>query len=116
MELKISTSPHPDYASVAVRGEIDLYTAPSLHSELVSALDGTSGGRVVVDMSQVGFCDSTGMNVLLSGMKRARERGGDLELVAPGPAVMKVLQVTGLDGVFVVHDSPESAAVTAGGT
>ncbi len=84
-------------------GEIDLYTAPRLHSELSGVIAGTpQGSRVVVDMSGVEFCDSTGMNVLLSCLRQARERGGELELAAPRPAVRKILQVTGLDSVFTI--------------
>jgi anti-sigma B factor antagonist len=57
-------------------------------------------------MSGVEFCDSTGMNVLLSCLRQARERGGELELAAPRPAVRKILSVTGLDAVFTVADFP----------
>ena len=64
------------------------------------------GTRVIVDMSGVEFCDSTGMNVLLSCLREARERGGELELAAPRPAVMKILQVTGLDSVFTIDSQP----------
>ncbi|GAA3730610.1 anti-sigma B factor antagonist [Spinactinospora alkalitolerans] len=113
MELKISSQSQADYAIVAVRGEIDLYTAPHLHSELVDALD-DGASRLLVDMSGVEFCDSTGMNVLLSAMKRSREKEGDLELVAPRPAVMKILQITGLDGVFTIHESTDAVPVAAG--
>lgn len=83
---------------------MDLYTAPRLQTELAAlARDGAS--RVVVDLSGVEFCDSTGMNVLLSAMKRLREQGGTLELAAPRAAVRRILQVTGLDTVFSVHDA-----------
>ncbi|WP_269134472.1 STAS domain-containing protein [Spiractinospora alimapuensis] len=111
MELKISTSAHSDHALVAVRGEIDLYTAPRLHSELVAALDNAGGGRLLVEMSQVEFCDSTGINVLLSGLKRARERSGDLEIVAPSGTVSKILEVTGLDAVFRIHPTLDTVRV-----
>jgi anti-sigma B factor antagonist len=46
------------------------------------------------------------MNVLLSCLRQARERGGELELAAPRPAVRKILSVTGLDAVFTVADLP----------
>ena len=88
-------------------GEIDLYTAPRLQSELAAVIANSArGSRVVVDMSGVEFCDSTGMNVLLSCLRQARERGGELELAAPRPAVMKILQVTGLDAVFTIDTDP----------
>lgn len=87
-------------------GEIDLYTAPRLQSELTAVIAGAApSSRVVVDLSGVEFCDSTGMNVLLSGLRQARERGSELELAAPHPAVRKILSVTGLDAVFTVGES-----------
>lgn len=89
---------------MAASGEVDLYTAPRLASELNSVLATDGAARIVVDLSGVEFCDSTGMNVLLSALKRAREQGGGLELAAPRPAVRKILQVTGLDTVFTVLD------------
>jgi anti-sigma B factor antagonist len=91
---------------MSVAGEIDLYTAPRLHGELVAALSVDYPVRLVVDMSGVEFCDSTGMNVLLAAHRRAQEHGGELQLAAPRPGVRKILQVTGLESVFTVTDDP----------
>ncbi|GLW09830.1 anti-sigma-B factor antagonist [Microtetraspora sp. NBRC 13810] len=104
VELKVSTRSHAGHAIVAVAGEIDLYTAPRLQAEFTRLLE-DGPARVVIDMSGVDFCDSTGMNVLLSALKRLKERGGALEVAAPRPAVRKILQVTGLDSVFIVHET-----------
>jgi anti-sigma B factor antagonist len=91
--------------TVIATGEIDLYTAPKLQTDLAVIVDGVGpAARVVIDMSGVGFCDSTGMNVLLSCLRQVRGRGGELELAAPRPAVKKILQVTGLDAVFTVSE------------
>jgi anti-sigma B factor antagonist len=109
VELNVSSRSHGDHAIVTASGEIDLYTAPRLHSELSAVIADGGQARVVVDMSGVDFCDSTGMNVLLSWLRQARERGGELELAAPRPAVRKILQVTGLDAVFTIVD--DAAAV-----
>ena len=88
-------------------GEIDLYTAPRLHSELAAVIANSAPAtKIIVDMSGVEFCDSTGMNVLLSCLRQARERGGELELAAPRPPVKKILQVTGLDSVFTIGADP----------
>ncbi len=66
-------------------------------------------------MSAVDFCDSTGMNVLLSALKRMKEQGGALDVAAPRPAVRKILQVTGLDSVFTVYDEvPQEFLITEG--
>ncbi|MCD0452512.1 STAS domain-containing protein [Actinocorallia sp. API 0066] len=105
MELQVSTASQAGHAVVSAVGELDLYTAPRLQQALQALLGEQELDRVVVDLSGVEFCDSTGMNVLLSGMKRVRERGGVFELAAPRPAVQRILQVTGLDTVFTVHDA-----------
>ena len=106
------TQTHGDHAVMSVAGEIDLYTAPKLHSALTTALAEGGPIQLVVDMTGVDFCDSTGMNVLLAAHRRAREAGGDLMLAAPRPAVRKVLQVTGLESVFTVLEDP---AIVNGG-
>src|SRR5208283_4733678 len=104
VELNVSSRFHDDHTIVTICGEIDLYTAPRLHSELGAVLVDGMPTRVVIDMSGVEFCDSTGMNVLLSYLRRVRERGGELEIASPKPAVRKILQVTGLDSVFTLVD------------
>ena len=96
---------------MAITGEIDLYTAPRLQAEFTRLLE-NGPDRIVIDMSGVEFCDSTGMNVLLSALKRMRERGGSMFLCAPRPAVRKILQVTGLDSVFVVYDAVPAELLT----
>src|ERR1700723_76059 len=107
VELNVSSRFQDDHTIVTIRGEIDLYTAPRLHSELVGLLAEGMPVRVIIDMSGVEFCDSTGMNVLLSCLRRARERGGELEIAAPKPAVRKILQVTGLDSVFTLVEDTD---------
>ena len=102
MELKVSSRSEGDRVVVALSGEIDLYTAPRLQSRLASELNVDYPVRLVVNMSGVNFCDSTGMNVLLAAQRMAREHGGNVELSGPRPAVRKILQVTGLESVFTV--------------
>jgi anti-sigma B factor antagonist len=105
VELKVTTRSQGDHTVLSVTGEIDLYTAPTLQSELTSAF-GRGQVRLIIDMSGVDFCDSTGINVLLAAHRQAREHGGDLQLASPGSATRKVLQVTGLESVFTVIDEP----------
>jgi anti-sigma B factor antagonist len=112
VELKVSTWSQGDRTVVSVAGEIDLYTAPRLHGELFAVLAGDAPVRLVIDMSGVEFCDSTGMNILLAAHRRAHEQGGDLELAAPRATVRKVLQVTGLESVFTVVDDPAKVTGT----
>jgi anti-sigma B factor antagonist len=106
VELKVTSLTQGDRIVVSVRGEVDLYTVPRLQRELAGALAAGQPVRLVVDLSGVEFCDSTGVNALLAAHRQAREAGGDLELAGPRPAVRKILQVTGLESVFTVIESP----------
>lgn len=110
VELNVSTSSQGDHTVVTATGELDLYTAPRLQTALASLLR-SRADRVVVDLSGVEFCDSTGMNVLLAAMKRLKEQGGSFELAGPRPAVRRILQVTGLDAVFTITDAVPSRGV-----
>jgi anti-sigma B factor antagonist len=106
--LLLETRESNDWTVVEVKGEVDLYTAPRLKALLTEL---TAGGRsrIAVVFSGVEFMDSTGLGVLISGLKRCREAGGTLALVAPTEPVRKVLGITGLDQVFSIHDDVSSA-------
>ncbi|MDP9075613.1 MAG: STAS domain-containing protein [Actinomycetota bacterium] len=98
-ELLVSRS--AEGAVVGVRGELDLYTAPQLQDQLAKLVE--QGVRqVVADLAGMEFVDSTGLSVLVDGMRRLREDGGDLTLRSPTPNATKVLEITGLSRVFVI--------------
>lgn len=100
--LDLDTRESGDWTVVGVRGEVDLYTAPRLKTVLTE-LTGSGRTRIAVEFGGVEFMDSTGLGVLISGLKRCREAGGTLALVAPTEPVRKVLSITGLDQVFSIH-------------
>lgn len=112
MDLAVTTSTVGGQAVVSVNGEVDVYTAPTLRDQLTGLLD--SGTKsVIVDMSQVGFCDSTGLGSLVAALNHAREKGGTLALVAAQDRVLKLLRITGLDQVFTLYPSVDDAVGTS---
>jgi anti-sigma B factor antagonist len=68
--------------------------------------------RIVVDLAGVDFMDSSGLAVLISGLRRTNERQGALALVSPTPSVRRVLSITGLDKVFPIYDSVDQATAS----
>ena len=104
MSVEVDISDVDDHAVVKVSGEVDLATSPRLRDALVEITD-ENEPRVVVDLEDVGFIDSTGIGVLVGGVKRARSHGGDLALVCTQRRILKVLEITGLLQVFDVHDT-----------
>jgi anti-sigma B factor antagonist len=111
MDLSIETNNVGDAVVVQVGGEVDVFTAPQLREALVAAVDGSSR-NVVVDLQGVDFLDSTGLGVLVAGLKRVRQHGGELSLVCTREHILKILDITGLVKVLKVYDSVEAA--TAG--
>ena len=79
---------------LVVEGEVDLSVAPRFAQELESLVEGAAGSAIV-DLSGVGFIDSSGVRELLKAHRRAQSSGGDLVLRAPSTACRRVLQVSG---------------------
>lgn len=102
---------HPPYAVLSAAGEIDVATAPDLRAALLELI-GEGRNRIVVDLEQVEFLDSTGLGVLVSSVKRVRADGGDLTVVCTRPHILKVFEITGLTSVFSVHDSLATAVAS----
>jgi anti-sigma B factor antagonist len=94
-----------------VSGEIDVYTAPKLREQLID-LVGAGGYHIIVDMENVDFLDSTGLGVLVGGLKRVRAHDGSLQLVCTQERILKIFRITGLTKVFPIHASVDEAVAT----
>jgi anti-sigma B factor antagonist len=93
---------------VVVHGEVDIRTAPELRDCLGQIID-DGVGRVVLDLTDVEFLDSTALSVMVGAHKRLTKKGAPLSIVAGSEAVQRVLTVTGLTRVFAVHRSLDDA-------
>ena len=110
IELVFDTTTQDGWEVLAVRGEIDAYTSPRLRERLTELMD-QGRYRLIVDLEGVEFMDSTGLGVLVSCLKRAKEHDGDLALVCTSPQILRVLAITGLDKVFQIRRAvPEATA------
>jgi anti-sigma B factor antagonist len=86
---------------VAVRGEIDIFTAPEFKERITGAID---AGRdlVVVDLGETSFIDSSSLGVLISAHRRLSGRDGRLVIACDVPAVLNTFKITGLDAVLEI--------------
>ena len=91
-------------AGVAVRGEIELATAPELTAALDEAIRRTSG-LFVVDLSTVGFLDSTGISCLVRARALLGADDRTLALICPPGSARRALELTGLDELVAIYDS-----------
>ena len=97
---------------VAAPEEIDITNAPELRSALLEAA-AHGHGSLVADLSQTQFCDSSGLHTLLAAHKRATAAGGEMLLVIPCDAVLRVFTITGFDQIIPNFTSLEEALAQA---
>jgi anti-sigma B factor antagonist len=109
MNLRVETqSPRPGVAVIALAGEVDVYTSPRVKQEIVNLLNSDTT-RMVVDLSAVEYLDSTGLGVLIGGLKRTRERDGDLKLICDNSRILRIFEITGLTKIFDIYRSEPEA-------
>ena len=109
MELTLDVhSEGAGFTVIAVGGEIDVYTAPKLREKLISLVESGSY-QLIVDMEAVEFLDSTGLGVLVGGLKRVRAHDGFIDLVCTQSRILRIFRITGLNRVFTIHNTVAEA-------
>ncbi|HEX7309026.1 STAS domain-containing protein [Lentzea sp.] len=106
IELSVR-QPAPGVTVLAVSGEVDMVSAPTLRDALVNGLG--DGGTFIIDMTGVTFLGSAGLAVLVEAARLAQKAGTALKVVATARAVTRPLEATGLGEVLSVSDSVDSA-------
>jgi anti-sigma B factor antagonist len=89
-------------------GSLDIATSPTVRAALTSASE-RGNHRLVVDLTQVDFLDSTGLGALIGGQRRAKEFNGEVRLVAKEGQILRLLRITGLLKVFAVYATLDDA-------
>jgi anti-sigma B factor antagonist len=109
MELTLDVhSETPGVTVIAVSGEIDVYTAPKLREKLISLVEAGSY-QLIIDMEGVEFLDSTGLGVLVGGLKRVRAHDGWIDLVCTQSRILRIFRITGLNKVFSIYHTVADA-------
>ena len=108
MAFEIADLPLVDAPGVAVRGDVDLATAPALEDALADAIR-ESAGALVVDLSEVGFLDSSGLQVLMRARALLGREDRALVVVCPFGRVRRVFELTGVSDLFALCATREAA-------
>ena len=114
MDLKLGHHAKDGIEVIDIRGEIDMYTAPRLR-ELLIDLVSKGSYQLVVNLDKVGFLDSTGLGVLVGGLRRVRAHDGSLDLVCTQQRILKILKITGLTEVFGIYETADQAIAATKG-
>jgi anti-sigma B factor antagonist len=107
-EFGVDVEERDGFAVIAVTGSVDLVTAPKLRERL-SDVVGDGHLRLILDLRETEFLDSTGLGALVGVLKRLRLKDGEIRVVSGPGHVRKVFEITRLDKVFSMHESLEHA-------
>lgn len=97
-----------DVCVIDLPGEIDIYTSPKVRDAITELID-QGHYHLVINLEKVRHIGSAGLGVLVGGLKRARERGGSVNLVCTNPQIKKLFDLTGLVTIFGIFDDEQSA-------
>jgi anti-sigma B factor antagonist len=111
--FRVDVSHGSSGALVALTGELDLATAPQLRACL-APLPEAGESQVVLDLSDLDFIDSTGLSVLVMAFSRTQAAGCAMVIRNPKPAVVRILEITGLASVFTISTEGETLPVGGG--
>jgi anti-sigma B factor antagonist len=108
MDLRLDVTERDGWSVLAVHGEVDVATAPRLREQLIKLVN-DERFKLVVDLGDVDFIDSTGLGVLIGARKRVHTHDGDVRLVIADRRILKVFDITGLDQIFAISASVDDA-------
>ncbi|MFY1688599.1 STAS domain-containing protein [Plantactinospora sp. WMMB782] len=112
MSLTVHTEERSDVVVVSVAGELDMATAPQLQDQITDLLE-KGRNRLVFDLAELTFCDSTGLSVFVRARNSADEAGGTVRLAAPRRGVLRILEVSGLVEVLQTHETVDEAVAAS---
>lgn len=107
MEFTVSTIPG-GVAVLRLSGKLNMVSASAFRDAVASLLE-AGHRRLVADLADVPFMDSSGLGALIGGLKSARQAGGDLRIASAGEQLRMVLRLTNMERVFTPHERPEEA-------
>ena len=111
MDIKVNVRQVNGKSAISVvdlNGEIDVYTSPKV-KETISELIDKGHYALVINLENVRYIDSTGLGVLIGGLKRVREHSGTVHLVCTNPQIKKIFDITGLVKIFGIFDDEPGA-------
>jgi anti-anti-sigma factor len=98
-------------ATVRVRGELDIATADQAYAYLRDVVD-NQDGPVLMNLSELSFCDAAGLGVLARVAGHARRAGRSLKLIAARPSLLRIMRITGMDEAFPEVRNPTLSVIS----
>ncbi len=110
--LDVSLERVGSFSLISLSGEVDVYSAPKLRETIKDLVDDEKYS-IVVDLEKVAFLDSTGLGVLVGGLKRVKHHNGELGIICNQEKILRIFRITGLTKVFPIYRSREELLTKA---
>jgi anti-sigma B factor antagonist len=107
--MELTTREDGDITILTVTGDLIIGEPETTFKKAITRLLEEGRVNLLVDLSAVGFLDSSGLGALVRALTLAQKEGGSAKLLHAGPQVRKLLQMTKLDSVFEIHEDLEAA-------
>lgn len=104
--LEITVEHTGQYTLCRPVGELDAYTVGAFREALAEL---SASPRLLIDLSEVPFMDSSGLGALIGGIRRAREADGEVTVACSRPTLTRLLHTTGFDRIVAVAETLEEA-------
>jgi anti-sigma B factor antagonist len=114
VQVTVTTSQHDGVFVIAFGGDIDVASAVTVRDALDRVI-AAGHHRIVMDLDEVRFLDSTGLGVMVGRLKAVQDVGGDMQLVCTAPRIMRIMSITSLDEVFSIHATTDEAVAALTG-
>ncbi|MDD3717549.1 MAG: STAS domain-containing protein [Actinomycetota bacterium] len=111
-ELDVVLESVGNFSLIGLSGEVDVYSAPKLRETIKDLVD-EGKYNIVVDLERVAFLDSTGLGVLVGGLKRVKHHSGELGIICGQEKILRIFRITGLTKVFPVYHSRDELLAQA---
>ena len=108
MNFKIKSKEKEDIGVISIKGEVDMFTSPSLREKLLPFFKKNVKG-IIVDLSQVSFMDSSGIATLVEGLQWSKKADREFILTGLGTNVKNALALTKLDNIFNIKTDTDDA-------
>ncbi|HEY1252917.1 MAG TPA: STAS domain-containing protein [Thermoanaerobaculia bacterium] len=107
--MELTSREDGDITILTVNGDLVIGEPETTFKKTVTQLLEEGRVNLLVDLSNVGFLDSSGLGALVRALTQSQKEGGQTKLLNAGPQVRKLLQMTKLDSVFELHSDLEAA-------
>lgn len=110
MDLALSTTDDKNWAVLALSGEFDTFTASEVRDKVAEVVGQSSIPRILIDLRETTFMDSSALGVLVGALRTARSLGGEVRIIGPNDKLVPLFRITGLNRTFAMFDTVEAAA------